>query len=199
MNANEAPAQLTDEDLIAIQASLDEGAEGLKYSVLETWTELFLNVPIVAKERVTPGLASFISGTWPKISFQETPRYHAIYHERLAEVGLALSEILKDDTVRAKAFKNVGPDDAEHNGHLYDGVLLEWQKLITTWESQWRAEDPESHIIAAVIADIHKFTLSPSGIVEHLSSIDYRYTDECKAAHSEVLTALAAELEEANE
>ena len=194
---NNTAAELTDEDLAAIQASLEEG-NGLKRSVLEVWFELFSNVPKVAAERVTPGLAMNIVSTWPKISIQETPRYHAIYHEYLGSAALALEYVLGNDEHKAKAFSRTNEDDCELNGPLYEEILLEWQKLVMAWEAEWDATDSEAHIIAAVIADVHKFILSASGIVEHLSSINFRYTDEKKAEHAVELEAWAKELEAQN-
>lgn len=192
--------ELTDEDLAAIQASLDEGNEAVvRRSILEIWTELFSNVPKVSRERVTPGLAMNIVGTWPKISMQETPRYHAIYHERLLEVAEVLYSEIPQGDIRDKAFDRVGDEDRDLNAEHYEAILLEWQKLVMRWEAEWRAEDPESHLIAAVIADVHKFVLSPSGIVEHLSSINFRYTDEMKALHAVELEAWAEQLEAENE
>lgn len=192
-------AELTDEDLAAIQASLDEGTEAVtRRSVLEIWHELFSNVETVAKERVTPGLAMNIVSTWPKLSVQDTPRYHAIYHELLGQARDILDlEVLPEGEARDLAFARTGDDDADLNEDLYNTLLLEWQKLVIRWENTWDAAHPEAHITAAVIADVHKFILSGSGIVEYLSQIGFRYTDEMKAAHAEELEAFLSELAEA--
>ena len=196
MSDNTATPELTDEDLAAIQASLNEGSNGLTHSVLTVWRELFSNIPKVSKERVTPGLAMNIVSTWPKISIQETPRYHEYYHIYLAEAADIVEAALPEDAEKqAAALAFTGEDDARENEAIYLEILLQWQLKVMEWEAEWDAAHEDAHITAAVIADVHKFLLSGTGIVEHLSAINFRYTDEAKAEHAKLMEEYVTELE----
>lgn len=196
MSDNTTTPELTDEDLAAIQASLDEGSNGLTHSVLAVWRELFSNIPKVSQERVTPGLAMNIVSTWPKISVQETPIYHKLYHVYLAEAAELVEQALpEDEEKQAAALAYTGEDDARENEAIYLEILLQWQLQLMQWEAKWDATEEYAHIRAAVIADVHKFLLSATGIVEHLSAINFKYTDEAKAEHAKLMEEYADELE----
>lgn len=142
-------------------------------TLLKVWQEVLSNIEQSASERVTPALANRIVSSWPKLSFQDTPDYHKLYHGYLME----LREILHD-AIRKNpdALKNVD-DDAEANRDIYLGLLLDWQIRIAEWEHAWDASAADAHIKLAAIADATVFFVGQNGLVEHLSQINFQFSD----------------------
>lgn len=147
-------------------------------TLLETWREVLTSIESVKAQRVEPGLANRIVSVWPKLSYQDTVRYHEIYHDLLLEMRAILETEISVDP---DCLKNVD-DDAVENRARYVNLLLCWQVQAMRWEHEWDAADPESHIRLAAIGDAHAFMLSQNGLIAHLEQIGFQFTDADREA-----------------
>jgi len=188
--------ELTEQDLADIEA-MKQGDVPF-HTCLEVWSQVLGNVEKVSKEKVQAHVANKIVHSWPKISFQETPRYHALYHEMLLEAEQALKGILKK---YPKAFKNRGDvgaedSDAVANRDAYVDVMFEWNMLLNRHEHAWDAAHPESHIQIAVFADAFAFLLGEQGLIQHLGQpqVGFQFTEADQQALQERLQAAREEL-----
>lgn len=139
-------------------------------SVLELWSEILSNVELVSKEKIPAQVAAKVVASWPKLSFQDTARYHERYHEILGGMRDSLKETLR---LHPDALKNVGDDDAVENHAVYRDQLVEWTCQLDQIEQDWDAVDPESHIELAAVIDARAFIFSEMGFAGHLGAIGF--------------------------
>jgi len=192
----EIPLSDKDKADLASLGNLGDGEEYPMKTLLEIWRELLTNIEAGRAEKVTPQAANHVVTQWPKISFQEVPRYHEIYHDLLIELRQILLDMIK---ANPDALKNLGDrgaetSDAIANRPLYLELLFLWQFHIMGWEAAWDASDPESHLLIAAIADATSFFVSNRGLVEHLTNIGFVYSDDDRDALGERLSEARAEL-----
>lgn len=183
MSETTAPeVELTEQDQIDLE-SLTENVE--KHTVLEVWRSILANIEASAAEKVSPQNANRLVGMWPKLAFQDLPRYHEVYHNLLTELRDLLDAVITEGDA---PFDNI-EDDMEANRALYLELLFVWQERIMQWEHRWDASWSDSHIIIAAIADATAFFVGPQGLVEHLSQSGFAYSDADREALGERLTA----------
>jgi len=188
MSENTENVEMSAADEADLQLLL-ENPPPAKRTLLETWRLLLANMEASAKERVSPGLANRIVSTWPKLSFQDVPRYYELYYELMLE----MRELLHTEiSVDPDALKNVD-DDAVDNAGRYRNLLLCWNVAVVRWEHEWDAADPESHILLAAIADATQFYIGQQGIVAHLDQIGFALDE----ADQQALAAQLAEIKAA--
>ena len=144
-------------------------------TVLLIWSELFGDdLRKVLEEPISIGVANHVVASWPRISYQETQRYHELYHQVLLDLGDYAHLTL---AANLDSLGWVGEDDGKYNHEVYKGLLVEWQLHLDHLESEWRATDPESHIWVAVIASARAMVFSQQGLVGHLDTIGFTMDD----------------------
>jgi hypothetical protein len=169
----ELPADLQAE----VDAALGTAPE-LTHTVLEVWASVLSNIEANEGEHISPRYANSIVSNWPRLSFQEVSAYtrqYFIYLKALREFLTA--EIDKDP----EALKRV-ENDAEENREHYLELIGAWQEQIEKWEQAWDSDDHGSHISLAALADATSFFVGAQGLVEHLSQINFVFTDEDREA-----------------
>lgn len=167
-----------------------ETDEPTQRSVLELWSIVLGNAAAIGAEPIPINVAHKVVASWPFLSFQETQRYHEIYHHIFEGVSDLLHDVIDGD---AQAFEWVGEQDAEHNHQHYLDALVQWHVRLDDYEAEWRATDPESHIWVAAIADARATLFSQTGYAGHLDSIQFQLGDD------EFLEAVRAFREERGE
>lgn len=172
---SETPLSQQDQaDLDSLGIQLEDAEP--KRSLLEVWRELLgKGVDEAADEPIPVYVAAKVVASWPFLTFQETAKYHQFYHSLIRELRVYVNEII-DEHPDALGF--VGDDDAEHNHVFYRDILVAWHNHLDTYEQEWRAEDPVSHIWAAVIPDVRAFLFSSVGLAGHLDSIGFVMADD---------------------
>lgn len=186
---SEQPLPLSEQDERDL-AMLDPDNEAMKRCLLELWNEVLSNVEAIAEQPIPVQVAAKIVATWPQMTWQDTAIYHQRYHQMLLELREILREAIRQ---HPGCTDHVGPDDATENHDIYKDVLVAWHLALDTYEADWRAEHPESHIQAAVIADARAFFFAQTGLAGHLDSIGFSLTD------GEFLAAVEAVKEETGE
>ena len=158
-------------DLAALGVPAEEVTER---TLLVLWADVLSNAEANADEPIPVGVASKTVASWPFLTFQETAIYHRLYHQVLGECYVELQEVIRDNP---DALGWTGHDDGRENHKLYRELLVRWHMILDDHESAWRAEDEDSHIWVAVIADARAFFFSQMGLAGHLDVIGFSLTD----------------------
>lgn len=152
-----------------------EGEAPQDRCLLEVWHELMKSVDLVREQPIPALVAHKVVSSWPKLSYQDTARYHEVYHDILGQIRDLLDEQL---TEHPSSTSFVGDEDMETNRQIYIDLLIGWNLLMDDMESDWRAGHPESHIQIAAIVDARAFVFSSTGLVGHLTALNFQLDDE---------------------
>jgi hypothetical protein len=144
-------------------------------SLLAIWSELLEPVDEVRAQPIPVQVAAKVVASWTQMTFQDTAIYHLHYHDLIIELRTILRGIIAENP---ECTSFVGDDDAAENHELYRDVLVAWHRALDEHERNWRAEDPTSHIDAAVIADARAFFFAQTGLAGHLDAIGFALTND---------------------
>jgi hypothetical protein len=188
MTENITPEELPElpEDLQKeVDAALGQAPE-LTHTILEIWQSILSNIEANEEEHISPRYANSIVNNWPRLNFQDVPLYTATYFHFLK----ALREILTAEIDKDPAAFERVENDAEENRAHYLELIGAWQEQIENWEQDWEAAQVDSHITLAALADATSFFVGAQGLVEHLSQINFQFTDEDREALRQRLLAV---------
>jgi hypothetical protein len=180
MTENPTPEELPElpEDLQKeVDRELGQTPE-LTHTILEIWASVLSNIEANEGEHISPRYANSIVSNWPRLTFQEVSAYTRQYFTYLK----ALREILTAEIDKdPEALKNVENDAEDNRGHYLE-LIGAWQSQIEQWEQDWDSDDHGSHVTLAALADATSFFVGQQGLVEHLSQINFQFTDEDREA-----------------
>lgn len=186
MTTKNDDVELSEQDVEDL-ASMGLGPDGEPLapdrSLLRIWREVLSNIERLAAEPVSMGVAGKIVAGWPALTFQDTPRYHELYHEYLLDIRALLDAVIEDNP---GAIDHEGDDDMKENYELYKELVIGWNLRLDELESAWRAEDEDSHIQYAALVDARGFLFSPMGLAGHLEAKGFELDSQ------EVIDALKA-------
>jgi hypothetical protein len=150
----------------------------LTHTILEVWASVLSNIEANEGEHISPRYANSIVSNWTRLSFQDVSAYTRQYFTYLKALrDLLTAEIEKDPA----ALENVENDAEDNRGHYLE-LIGAWQEQIELWEQGWDSDAPDSHIVLAALADATSFFVGAQGLVEHLSQINFQFTDEDREA-----------------
>ena len=168
MTENTEP-QLSEQDIADLEAlGVAPEPEVEQRSVLTLWRHIFSNVAEVRQQRVPMNTAMTVVSNWPKLSYQDVPVYHDVYHAYLEAAGEFLNEI------PAEAFSFVGEDDGKENAEVYFDLLVDWHVYLDSIKESWNAADEDSHITLAALVDAGGFIFNATGLSGHLAAIGFQ-------------------------
>ena len=177
----ELPADLQAE----VNRELNQTPE-LTHTILEIWQSILSNIEANEDEHISPRYANSIVSNWPRLNFQDVKAYTKVYFTYLKTLRLILTnEIAKDPAALERV-----EDDAEENREHYLELIGAWQEQIESWEQNWDSDAPNAHILLAALADATSFFVGAQGLVEHLSQINFQFTDEDREVLRERLLAV---------
>ena len=181
MTENPTPVEdlpeLPEELQAEVNRELNQAPE-LTHTILEIWASVLSNIESNEGEHISPRYANSIVSNWPRLNFQDVSGYTRKYFSFLK----ALREILTAEIDKdPEALKNVENDAEENRGHYLE-LIGGWQEQIERWEQEWDSDHPEAHIGLAALADATSFFVGSQGLVEHLSQINFQFTDEDREA-----------------
>lgn len=162
---------------------------GLHHTLLEMWASVLNNVDTEREVPLSPQMALSVVAKWPQMKVQEVNTYRAYYYDNISELRDVVSAVI---LAHPEALKNV-ETDAVDNRVLYLDIVAQWQYIIQLWEKAWSAENEDSHISLAAMADSVNFVLSSQGLVAHVDQIGIQATPEELDKISATVAALAAE------
>jgi hypothetical protein len=177
----ELPADLQAE----VNAALGQAPE-LSHTILEIWQSILSNIEANEEEHISPRYANSIVSNWPRLQFQDVKAYTLVYFSYLKALRLILTEEIAKDPAALERVEN----DAEENREHYLELIGAWQEQIESWEQNWDSDASNSHILLAALADATSFFVGAQGLVEHLSQINFQFTDEDREALRQRLLAV---------
>jgi hypothetical protein len=169
----ELPADLQEE----VNRELGQAPE-LTHTILEVWASVLSNIESNEGEHISPRYANSIVSNWPRLSFQEVSEYTRQYFTFLKALRDLLTAEIDKDPAALERVEN----DAEENREHYLELIGGWQEQIERWEQDWNSDAPDSHVTLAALADATSFFVGAQGLVEHLSQINFQFTDEDREA-----------------
>gem|GEM_PF-3914430 len=163
-------------DLAQMGIEVPEDEVVPQHSLLFIWRDLLSHVPKSAAEPIPMVVAHKVVNSWPKLTYQDTAKYHVLYHQFLQQAADLVDEAIAK---RPEAIDFVGEDDLTENGKTYLDLLVQWHLALDRFEhTEWRAEDEDSHIKLAAVIDARATLFSDTGLTGHLDAIHFRVTDE---------------------
>lgn len=174
-------AELTVEDILAEAEDTDY------HTILQVWTAVLKSSEDVRTERITPQWANRIINAHAQILFEDMPHFRDLYYDKIDQLREVLqAEIDTDD----ECLNYASPEeDVEHNSIHYLNVIINWQKVILSWELDWDCTHVDAPLELASIVEVHKMFFDQTGLTSLLDNIKFEFSDE----HRELLTL---ELEE---
>ncbi len=155
--------------------TVEEGGSEEHRPLLEVWRELFKPAQVHRHEPVGLQWAVRLKETYPHLTFAQLDEVRKAYFDKLNQLIDILHYEIESDALSLT--RRTLEEDATENAHHYKSLLLLWQQCFLLWESEWAATSDTADIDAAVIAEVHKMVFGPMGIVAHLDSINFEFTE----------------------
>lgn len=144
------------------------------------------------KDPISPQWATKMVTTYPGIGYAEVEAIHHGVFDMAADLAKLLDEeIASDDECLKKA---AAQEDREENAVHYRNMLAGWQIHLLTEELMWHPSDKNAAIKIAVLSEVQQMFLGQTGLVAHLDSIGFLFTDEDQAELAERLDGARREL-----
>lgn len=154
-------------------------------TLLEIWRAVLEPSKNMSTEPVSLQWASKMVQTYPEIRYKDVEDIHAGVFAVSAELLEKLNEIIASDDEALK--KANAKEDAEENASLYRQALIDWQVYFIERELAWRPSHPDAAVELAILSEVQQMFLGQTGLVAHLDSIGFQYTEADQAELSEAL------------
>lgn len=190
MNDDTQPIETIEFEDIPDDASELDAPEGSTYhTLLEVWRALLAPAREgMASEPVSPQWATKIVNTYPEITYRDTVRVNALLYQIVDELaGILDVEIATDD--ECLKHTSVEEDRTENSPH-YMNLLRDWQIHLMLKELAWDPTDEEAAITLAALSEVHAMFLGQNGLVAHLDSIQFQFTEDDQEALQQALVAV---------
>jgi hypothetical protein len=169
-------------------------------TLLEVWREVLRPARdgTMRSIPVTPQWATRIVASYEGIGYADTVEVNQRLLDMVEELGVILDEVIEaDDDCLAHTTAEA---DATENAENYRTLLLRWQGLFLTREVEWNALWPDAAVALAAMSEAHKMFFGEVGLVAHLDSIKFPFTESDQQKMHQELEAvrdeqLAARLE----
>lgn len=172
-------------------SEMPEAAEPQPYrTLLELWKVLLASSRNMIDEPVSPQWATKIVQTYPEIRFKDAEDVHVGVFAMTAALADILDRIIAEDDECLN--KLDAQEDAEQNAVNYRRVLTDWQVYFVEQEAAWRATDKAAAVKLAVLSEVQQMFFGQTGLVNHLDSIGFQYTEADQQALTETLVAAKA-------
>ena len=171
------------ETQLTVQDILDESPEAPYHTILQVWTSILSASDNVRKERITPQWANRVIGSHAQIHFDDMPHYRDLYYDKIDQLKDVLQAEIDSDEECLK--QPTAEEDVQNNSFHYLNVIINWQKVILSWELEWDCTHIDAPLELATIIEVHKMFFDQTGLTSLLDEIKFEFTDEQR----ELLTA----------
>ena len=178
-NINETVEPAEDFDVPDDLSGLGEAQPQAPYrTLLEVWRAVLepARTGEMRTEPISPQWATKMVTTYPGIGFGQV---EAIHHGVFDLAG-TLAELLDDEIATDdEALKKVSAEeDAEENAGHYKYMLAAWQTTLLQEELNWRPSADDAAVQLAILSEVQQMFLGETGLVAHLDSIGFQFTEE---------------------
>ena len=185
------PIETVEFEDIPDDASELDPPEGTQYhTLLEVWRALLKPAREggMRDDPITPQWATKIVSTYQQVTYQMTPEVHA----RLFELVDALAQILDAEIeTDDECLKHTSAEeDRTENSQHYLNLLRDWQVYLLRMELAWNPVHDNAAIELAALSEVHNMFLGQNGLVGHLESIQFQFTEDDQQALQEALIAV---------
>ena len=158
----------------------------LSRTLLETWYEVLTDGLALRDERISRNDAARILGRHGGLlELKDVGRYVEEYYKIIAACKDVLVEVIEADP----ECLNRVDDDAEKNHEAYLAVLGGWRRYFHETDKAWDFTSEHAAVELAAFIGAGAVIIGSEGIINHLSVIDFTYTDDDEA----VVRAFAGE------
>ena len=174
-------------------SELDGAQEEQPYrTLLEIWRAVLEPAKEMSDDPISPQWATKMVQTYPEVRYKDVEHIHVGVFETAAELAQILDDHIAEDDECLKKLN--AEEDAVENARLYRGILIDWQVYFVEQEVQWRPSDDDAAIRLAILSEVQQMFLGQTGLVAHLDSIGFQYTEDDQRELTEALVRAKNEL-----
>ena len=159
-------------------------------TLLELWRALLSSSRDIPNDPVSPQWATKIVQTYPEIRFKDVEDVHVGVFTMTAALADLLDEVIASDDECLK--KADAAEDSVENAALYRRCLIDWQVFFVEREALWSPSQKNAAIQLAILSEVQQMFFGQTGLVGHLDSIGFQYTEEDQQELSQALVAAKA-------
>lgn len=175
----------TSEELAEVVPLSGRAREKEYRTVLETWRELLAPADKVGQERPSPNWCMRILSTYLGLSFSDMYDVRDRYHAKVREMREIVRHVIATDPECLS--RGSVEEDRTENSDLYKNLILLWQQQILQWELEWDCRKPDAAVEIAAMSEVHKLFLGEQGLIQHLMSIGFEFTQDDQDTLAELL------------
>jgi hypothetical protein len=161
--------------------------EGPYRTLLELWRAILEPAAggEMRKDPISPQWATKMVTTYPGVGFADVEAIHHGVFDLASELaGILEDEIDSDDECLKQANAE---EDREHNSRHYKDLLAGWQVHLVQEELAWHPSAKGAAVDLAVLSEVQQMFLGQTGLVAHLDSIGFQFTEDDQAELQEHL------------
>lgn len=147
-------------------------------TLLEVWRAVLepARTGEMRSEPISPQWATKMVTTYPGIGFGDVEAiHHGVFDLAGMLAALLDDEVATDDEALKKAS---AAEDAEENAGHYRYMLAAWQTTLLQEELNWRPSADDAAVQLAVLSEVQQMFLGETGLVAHLDTIGFQFTEE---------------------
>ena len=182
------PIETVEYDDIPDDASELEPPDASKYrTLLEIWRSVLEPAAKgpMRNDPISPQWATKMVTTYPGVAFKDVVSIHHGFFDLATE----LAQILEDEIATdEKCLQHLSAEeDRTENAEHYKNLLAGWQVHLLIEELSWHPSDPDAATKLAVLSEVQQMFLGQNGLVAHLDSIGFQFTEEDQEALQQTL------------
>lgn len=184
----QGPIESIEYDDIPDDASELEAPEETKYrTLLEVWRAVLepASQGVMRQDPISPQWATKMVTTYPGIGFKDVLDIHHGFFDLATELAQILADEIATDE---KCLQYTSAEeDREENAEHYKNLLAGWQINLLVEELAWHPNDDNAAVKLAVLSEVQQMFLGQNGLVAHLDSIGFQFTEEDQEALQQAL------------
>lgn len=159
----------------AIEPDIPDGAP--YHSLLEVWRVVLepARSGEMRSDPISPQWATKMVTTYPEIRFSDVLAIHHGVFDMAGELGQILDDEIATDDECLKVPS--AEEDAIENAEHYRNVLTGWQIHLLQEELMWEPQDLDAAVKLAILSEVQQMFLGQTGLVAHLDSIGFQFTE----------------------
>jgi hypothetical protein len=175
------PIETVEYDVPDDISDLDEREAGPYRSLLEIWRAVLepARDGDMRSDPISPQWATKMVSTYPEIRFTDVLAIHHGVFDMAGALGNQLDEEIATDDECLKVPS--AEEDALENAEHYRNVLTRWQIYLLTEELAWSPNDEDAAVQLAILSEVQQMFLGQTGLVAHLDSIGFQFTESDQA------------------
>jgi hypothetical protein len=179
-------------ELDDIPAEVPDRPEPTFHTLLEVWRAVLGPArEALRSDPITPQWAVRMVNTYPQVTFRDTPAINTMFLVIVGELSQILDEEIASDDQCLKW--GSAEEDRENNSQHYKDLLTDWQVHMLRRELEWDPRDEDAAVMLAAMSEVHNMFFGEKGLVAHLESIKFEFTEDDQEELGQALVAARAD------